>query len=222
MTVEGDHGARQSSSFPLIRYLVGAWRQRREEHAGIWFRFHRAFDRAPIAVAVVTGGLVIAGCGSSSGPANHSKSASNLPAAAVSYADCMRSHGVPNFPDPTTSGGSVSFSLKSSSGINPASPSFQAAQTACGKLLPGGAPASGQPSAATKAQMLVVSECMRAHGVSGFPDPTTTPPSSPADSSGVLDHNGVSFVIPTTINLQSPAVQRAATNCHLGGLGQGG
>jgi hypothetical protein len=35
---------------------------------------------------------------------------------------------VPNFPDPNTSGGSITFSLKSSSGINPASPSYQAAQ----------------------------------------------------------------------------------------------
>ncbi len=207
---------------PLIRYLIRAWRQRRGKHTRMSVPFDLARDRVPILVAVVSGVLVIAGCGSSNSPSSSSKGASNLAAAAISYADCMRSHGVPNFPDPSTSGGSVRFSLKSSSGINPASPAFHAAQTVCGKLLPGGAPGSRQPSAATEAQMLAISECMRTHGVSGFPDPTTTPPSSPAGYSGVLDRNGVSFVIPTTIDLQSPAVQRAATHCHLGGLGQGG
>jgi hypothetical protein len=43
----------------------------------------------------------------------------------------------------------------------------------------GGAPGSVKPSAVAKAQMLAISECIRAHGVIGFPDPTTAPPSSP-------------------------------------------
>jgi len=173
-------------------------------------------------MAVLSGVLVIAGCGSSSKPSSPTKSASNLAAAGIKFASCMRSHGVPNFPDPNTSAGGVGFSIKSSSGVNPASPSFQAAQTACRKLLPGGGPGSEKPSAATTAQMLTISECMRAHGVSGFPDPTTTPPSSPAGYSGVLARDGVFFAIPTTIDIQSPAVRQAATACHLGGLGQGG
>jgi hypothetical protein len=37
-----------------------------------------------------------------------------------------------------------------------------------------------------------------------------------------MTHNGVSFAIPTTIDIQSPAVRQAATACHLAGLGQGG
>ncbi|MGO9901157.1 MAG: hypothetical protein ACLP0J_16020 [Solirubrobacteraceae bacterium] len=207
---------------PLISYLISAWRRRRGKHTRMSVPFDLARDRVPIAVAVVSGVLVIAGCGSSSSPSSPTKSASNLAAAAISYAACMRSHRVPSFPDPSTSGGSVSFSLKSSFGINPASPAFHAAQTACDKLLPGGAPRSGQPSVATEAHMRAIAECMRAHGVSGFPDPTTIPPSGSAGYSGVLDRNGVSFVIPTTIDLQSPAVQRAATHCRLRGLGQGG
>jgi hypothetical protein len=133
----------------------------------------------------------------------------------------MRSRGVSNFPDPTTSGGSVSFSLKSSSGINATSPSFQAAQKACDTLLPGSSAGSAKPPAATETQMLAISECMRAHRVTGFPDPTRTPASTPNGYSGVLTRNGVSFAIPTTIDIQSPAVQQAATTCHLSGLGQG-
>ena len=173
-------------------------------------------------MAVLVGVLVIAGCGSARTPSTPSKSASNQAVAGIRFSSCMRSHGVLNFPDPTTSNGGSHISIKSSSGINPASPSFLAAQKTCGKLLPGGGPGSVEPSAAAKTQMLAISECMRAHGVGGFPDPTTRPPSSPAGCSGVMTHNGVSFAIPTTINLQSPAVQRAATACHLGGLGQGG
>ncbi len=70
--------------------------------------------------------------------------------------------------------------------------------------------------------MLAISACMRTHGVSGFPDPTTTPPGSPAGYSGVFTRDGVTFAIPTTINIQSPAVRQAAAVCHLGGLGQDG
>jgi hypothetical protein len=62
---------------------------------------------------------------------------------------------------------------------------------------------------------------MREHGVSSFPDPTTTPPNNAAGYSGDITRNGVSFAIPTTIDIQSPAVREAATACHLTGLGQG-
>jgi hypothetical protein len=180
-----------------------------------------ARNRAIVAVTGVSVLLAIAGCGASSKPSGSGSTAPKLAAAGLRFASCMRSHGVANFPDPTTSGGSVSFSLKSSSGINPASPAFEAAQSACGSLESGGATGSGKPSGATESEMLATSECMRAHGVSGFPDPTTTPPRSPGGYSGVMTRNGVSFAIPSTIDIESPAVKRAATVCHLGGLGQG-
>jgi hypothetical protein len=130
----------------------------------------------------------------------------------------MRSHGVPNFPDPGTSG-HVGF------GRNLATPALQAAQKTCGSLLPGAGPGgSGPPSAALEKQLLAVAECMRAQRVSGFPDPTTTPPSSPAGNSGVFTQDSVSFVIPSTINLQSPALKQAATACQfsIGPPGHGG
>jgi hypothetical protein len=181
-----------------------------------------ARQHGAIAVALVSGVLVIGGCGSSS-PTNGTKqTTAKLAASAIRFASCMRSHGVTNFPDPTVSARGVGFSVKSSSGINPSGPSFLAAQTACGKLLPRGGPGAGTPSAASKAQMLAIAQCMRAHGVNGFPDPTTTPPSSPAGYSGVLGRNGVYFAIPSTIDIQSPAVQHAATACRLSGLGAGG
>jgi hypothetical protein len=54
------------------------------------------------------------------------------------FSACMRSHGVPSFPDPVFSGNGVRLNLNPGSGINPASPAFKAAQKACGAPLPGG------------------------------------------------------------------------------------
>jgi hypothetical protein len=49
------------------------------------------------------------------------------------FSRCMRSHGVPDFPDPTTSG----LDLKHA-GLDPASAQFQTAVLACQRVLPGG------------------------------------------------------------------------------------
>ena len=82
------------------------------------------------------------------------------------FASCMRSHGVPNFPDPNADG-SVTFS-----GVNPDSPSFRHAQDACKKYMPnGGNPPSPAQQAAAQAAALKFSACMRSHGVPKFPDP---------------------------------------------------
>lgn len=62
---------------------------------------------------------------------------------AVLFAQCMRSHGVPNFPDPKEGPGGT-FQLTLPNGVDPSSPQFQAAQQACQSLSPlpssGGAP----------------------------------------------------------------------------------
>jgi hypothetical protein len=50
-------------------------------------------------------------------------------------AACIRAHGIPNFPDPTFSGGGVHVSQK---GINLHSPQARAAEEACQSLIPGG------------------------------------------------------------------------------------
>lgn len=89
-------------------------------------------------------------------------------AAGAKFAACMRSHGVPSFPDPSSSG---VISIDSSSGIDPRSPKFQSAQQACRTLLPnGGQPSPAQIAKAQKAA-LAFSACMRAHGIKDFPDP---------------------------------------------------
>lgn len=60
-------------------------------------------------------------------------------AKALAMSKCMRSHGVPNFPDPQFGagpGGGVGIRLNGS-GLDPNSPAFQAAQKACGGILGG-------------------------------------------------------------------------------------
>lgn len=51
----------------------------------------------------------------------------------LSYARCVRAHGVPNFPDPDSSG---RIPDPATVGINQGSPKFQAANQACGKYRP--------------------------------------------------------------------------------------
>ena len=70
---------------------------------------------------------------------------------ALKFSACMRSHGVPNFPDPEiSSGGGVGIRIGGKgSGIDPNSPQFKAAQKTCQSDLPrpkGAGPGAGGPS----------------------------------------------------------------------------
>ena len=110
-----------------------------------------------------------AGCGGS--PAAPSSSSSS---GAVAFAQCMRSHQVPNWPDPTSSGVFDKSKLTSQQ-LGASESKVQAAQTACNHLLPAGG--SG-PNAARlqleRAQGLAFAGCVRSHGVPNFPDPDST------------------------------------------------
>lgn len=62
----------------------------------------------------------------------------------VRFAQCMRSHGLPDFPDPVNSEGRVEFVLSASQdGFDPHSPQVLAQARACQSVLP---PGSGLPS----------------------------------------------------------------------------
>ena len=128
--------------------------------------------------ASAPGGAAPSGASSSSsgggGAAPTGKSAAADLAKLEAYAGCMRSHGVPGFPDPTVgSNGGGGFQIRSApggGGIDPQSTAFQAAQNKCKSLLPNGGVA--QPlSAAQEQKFLNWAACIRSHGVPGFPDP---------------------------------------------------
>jgi hypothetical protein len=57
----------------------------------------------------------------------------------LAFAQCMRAHGLPDFPDPTfdSNGGGISINAGGASDLDPNSPTFQAAQKACESKLPG-------------------------------------------------------------------------------------
>jgi hypothetical protein len=160
-------------------------------------------------VWLLVGALVpigLAACGGSRSPAVANIGATTTSPASASVARplerfvaCMRSHGVPQFPDPTNDGTNVKI-LIGGSGIDPDSPQFHSAQSACGGLLPAGP--SGPPiSSADRLDYLKAVACVRTHGVPDFPDPTYVD-GEPA------------FHIPAAISPNSPVVARAIATCR--------
>ena len=173
-------------------------------------------------LSVMLAGLafLIAGCGGTNGPpvanlgAPTTTSAQPVQKSALRYSECMRSHGVPNFPDPSPGGG---FEFSPDSGLSPSSPAVKRAQATCRKYLPvGGDMAPGaqtHPTPQLLAHMASIARCMRRHGVADFPDPRTSiPPTLPANGE-VSNIQGAVLVFPNSAELQSPVFVRAAAAC---------
>jgi hypothetical protein len=161
-----------------------------------------AADRFRVTFAIAGLALVAAACGAAVN--SSSASAASGP---VKEARCMRSHGVPNFPDPKPGGPSVV-----PNGINPQAPAFKSAQKACARFLNGGGGGSAAGLASEKLALLSLAKCMRSHGFPNFPDPTTSPPPVPPAGShtgNAIGMSGVYLVFPP----QSPALKRATAAC---------
>ena len=144
-------------------------------------RWRRLTSRTSGLLAAAGIVVVLAGCARTSSPGVASTGSTSAPTgrsaapkSAVAFAACMRSHGVPEFPDPGRNG-----HTSLGNGIDPSSPQFQAAQKACQSLLPSGGSslatqaASGSISPDKQAQLLRFARCMRGHGVPNYPDPTS-------------------------------------------------
>jgi hypothetical protein len=170
-----------------------------------------------LTIAALLSGALIAGCGRSSttsptggGSASASASAASAVESGVAFSGCIRSHGAPSFPDPKVSGQAV----RMGSPRTIESPTFRSALHACQRLLPKGSPSSEPPSPQAQARMLAVSACMRRRGISSFPDPSTSPPSSSGDSA-ILGSGGDYLAIPKSIEMSSPVFEQAALACKL-------
>jgi hypothetical protein len=121
------------------------------------------------------------------------------PASALKFTVCMRSHGVPDFPDPNAAG-----VFQFGAGVR-GTPQFASGSRTCMKLLHlGGGSASPAAQAQGLASLLKFSECMRSHGVPNYPDPTTSP------------GGGVSISVSSAdgIDSHSPIFQRARQTCQ--------
>jgi hypothetical protein len=113
------------------------------------------------------------GSPSSTGSGGTSNASGSANSQQLAYSRCVRTHGVPNFPDPGSNGGFSKTTLQQLSARNPRYP---AATQACAHLLPAG-------GGLTQAQlrqwwngMADFARCMRSHGVPNWPDPTPYPP----------------------------------------------
>jgi hypothetical protein len=146
-------------------------------------------------IAPLLGGATLAACGALPKPTT-AASSRNFPAF-LRFSECMRAHGVPNFPDPPGGGG---IHITPGDGLDPQAPAFQAAQQTCHKLLPGGGPPRVVPES-VKVQLVKHSECMRAHGVSDYPDPIFP------------RGGGIESIVPSSIAPGAPAFQTAAKAC---------
>lgn len=83
----------------------------------------------------------------------------------LKYSRCMRSHGIPNFPDPSSNGNLIIRGVSR--------PEMQQANRFCGYLLPGLAHSPSQiVLERAEPEALKYSRCMRTHGLPAFPDPT--------------------------------------------------
>lgn len=161
----------------------------------------RSAGRA-IGITLLSAGL-LAGCGSGA----HASSTSKVMSGALAYANCMRSHGVPDFPDPNGQG---EFQLRpvivengrttSIADLIPSSPAFQGAERVCGRFGSAGRQVTAAQEEQAFQQELAAAGCMRSNGVPGYPDPKLI------DGSIDLEFNG-------KFNPDSPAFQRAATKC---------
>jgi hypothetical protein len=200
-----------------------ASRQRRTRRSAKWASTALVLGGASALVAACGTGVAppaVASLGSTAttttAPSSPQSGGASRYGDALAYAQCMRSHGEPSFPDPSASG-----SIQLSGGVDPSSPVFASAQAKCKKLLPGGGPpgsgATTKPAAAALAKMIKVAQCMRSHGIAEFPDPATKLPAklpSMGTKGGVVsDRDGVILVFPGTLDMQSPQFIRAAAAC---------
>jgi hypothetical protein len=141
-------------------------------------------------IATAALALLAAACSGSPSPTSSGGSTSASGSAnsqQLAFSRCVRSHGVPNYPDPG-SGGQLQKTSPQQLGIS--SSQYQAATQACAHLLPNGG--NGPTQAQVQQEwtgLLNFARCMHSHGVPNWPDPTRYPPYP----------NEPTFIVPASI-----------------------
>ncbi len=163
--------------------------------------------RLASAAVIATTALAVAACGGGSGPIASNQTGSGPGPGAITFAKCMRGHGVPDFPDPggtPAAGSSISIlgaQLPPTTNIK--APAFRSALNTCMKQFNATHPRP-PVSAAQKATAVKFAECMRAHGVPQFPDPKFPPGGGIELGPGPGSAN---------LNSNTPAFQHAEQAC---------
>ena len=137
------------------------------------------------------------GSGGSSNTGASSQAQQNL-----AFAQCMRSHGVTDFPDPDHDGqfGTISAQMEDS-------PQFGTGYKACKHLLPVGGESKAQQDAP---QLLKFAECMHAHGVPTYGEPGSNS-NAPKYNIG---NTAVNALRQAGLNPNSPVVSAALQACE--------
>ncbi len=118
-----------------------------------------------LAAALAAIALMLAACSGSSAPSDAGQTYYQK---TLAFAQCVRAHGVPGFPDPNSQG---NFLLRSNRGFRMGSPQFESANKTCQHLLPNTGESNAEQVKQAADQDLKFTACMRAHGVVNFPDP---------------------------------------------------
>jgi hypothetical protein len=155
--------------------------------------------------------LLFAACGSSSHSIASAQAGSDQAASLVKFSECMRSHGVSGFPDPSTGGQSPNsfgidgYNFNLPAGMDTQSPAYESATKTCQPLVAGGNGQHMSPAFVVRAKRaaLAHAQCMREHGVPDFPDPTIS-----TSGGGISQGSDAGAVDP-----QSPAFQNAQKVC---------
>jgi hypothetical protein len=151
-----------------------------------------------------TPGVASLGNTSTTGPSTaQSGSSASVENALLAYTHCMRTHGVPNMPEPTIDASGMHLSATIGSGFDPNTPQFAAANKQCMHLVPrrGGVPPASTITPADQADYLKATACMRSHGIPNFPDP-------------VFSNNTVTFSTSTSIDTNSAQYKNAFATCQ--------
>jgi hypothetical protein len=150
-------------------------------------------------LAAMIGVVLLAACSSPHTTASGDSSTSSAYQQALAYAQCIRAHGVPSYPDPNSKGQFVIQNGSNNPTANVSLSVLNAAAKACQKLVPASMvkPPAGQGSTGDQTAELRWAACMRSHGEPGFPDPA---------SDG-------SFTLPAGMDAESPQFQAALKAC---------
>jgi hypothetical protein len=143
------------------------------------------------------------GSRSSTGSAGSPNAGGSANSPLLAFSQCMRSRGVPDFPDPQP--GATNAKFPSAQQLGVASSQYQAAENACQHLLPAGI---GDQFPPAEVPLLLIgmrefSQCMRSHGVPNWPDPTVDSEGRPVfllSAHGFTLHQAHSPRITHTVN----------------------
>jgi hypothetical protein len=147
--------------------------------------------------------VLAAACGGSTSSSSADAGVSAAYQQALAYSQCMRTHGVPDFPDPNANGTTI---VPPSSSITSNSGQLAAANNACQQLQPGGDATPPAQTPQELAQSLRLAQCIRTHGVPDFPDPGSAPVG--ASAGGKSKNGGLASM------MNSPQAQVALRTCR--------